>query len=42
MEQHPCLLEVPTNENYMDLKTKMEEKEIKGDVVQHIVNILTT
>ena len=42
MEQHPCLLEVPTNENYMELKTKLEEKQIKNDVVQHIVNILST
>lgn len=42
MEQHPCLLEVPTHENYMELKTKMEEKQIKGELVQHIVNILST
>ena len=41
MERHPCLIEITTNENYMDLKSKLEEKEIKNDVVQHIVNILT-
>jgi len=42
MEQHPCFLETLTNENYMELKTKTEEKQVKNDVVQHIVNILTT
>lgn len=42
MEQQPCLLEVPTHENYLILKTKQEEQQIKDDVVQHIVNMLST
>ena len=26
MEQHPCQIEITANENYMELKTKKEEK----------------
>lgn len=41
MEFAPCAIEIVANENYMDLKTKREEKLIQGELVEHIVSILS-
>lgn len=40
MEQHPCAIDTPAPENYMELKCLREEKAIKGELVSQIVGIL--
>lgn len=41
MEASPCAIEIIASENYMELKAKKEEKQVKNELVQHIVNILS-
>lgn len=41
MEMHPCPIDITTHENYLTLKTTREEKDIKNELVKHVVDILS-
>jgi hypothetical protein len=41
MEFAPCPLEILASENYMELKAQKEEKLVKNELMEHIVNILS-
>ena len=40
MERSPCAIDIAAPENYMELKTRKEEKMVKDEVVKHIISIL--